>query len=251
MAPRAKYDDIPFEKVTFNGKVFMYTTPGWNVLFPIVNIIRLFKSNTVISFKFGKGQNIIRTYGTQYNHRVNGFEIKNKNDYTEALCYVKCIFIFTDSADSYAETFINMAKSMKILLVCYSNLDKIYHFYDNINGEKAVSLKTAEEVMERMYGVFEEIKVVKLAEMFPDFEIIEAPVEEPKESILEECLKKLKGSYNAENKKKENNVVKKINDANLTRLKNMEKDRKKVVYDDDIEEINKRMKAVNIFAKFK
>jgi hypothetical protein len=248
MAPRIKYDDIPFEKVTFNGKVFMYTTPGWEVLYPVVDIIRLFKSNTVISYKFGKGQNIIRTYGTQYNHRVCGFEIKNKNDYTEALKSVKCVFIFTDSADSYAETFINMAKSLKILLVCYSNLDKVYHFYNCFESSK-ITLNKAEEVIDHIYSAFESVKVTKLAELFPDFEIIEAPVEEPKETVLEECLKKLKVTDSIEKKKKESLMVKKVNDANLTKIKNMEKDRKKVVYDD--EDIIKKMKAVNIFAKFR
>ena len=63
MAPRSKYDDIPFEKVNYNGKVFMYSTPGWNVLFPIVNIIRLFMKDTIISHRYGKGQTIITNYG--------------------------------------------------------------------------------------------------------------------------------------------------------------------------------------------
>jgi hypothetical protein len=110
-------------------------------------------------------------------------------------------------------------------------------------------LNKAEEVIDHIYSAFESVKVTKLAELFPDFEIIEAPVEEPKETVLEECLKKLKVTDSIEKKKKESLMVKKVNDSNLTKIKNMEKDRKKVVYDD--EDIIKKMKAVNIFAKFR
>jgi len=240
MAPRVKYDDTLFEKTNFNGKVLMYCTPGWETLYPIVDIIRLFKENTVISFKFGKGQGIIKTYGMQYGHRVTGYQIGNKQEYTEALRMVKCVFVFTDSADSYAETFINLAKTLKIMLVCYSNLDKVYHFYNN---DSKIIIKTAQETIDQIYIHFDLIAATKLAELFPDFEIIEAPVEEPKESVLDECLKKLKKvTLNEKNKK--DSITTKIYDPNLIKLRAMEESRKKVSYDESYSKIN-------IFSKFK
>ena len=224
MAP--KFDDGSFEKTVFSGKVFMYCTPGWDTLYPIVNIIRLFKSNTILSYKHGKGQQTITTYGMQYNHRTTGYQINKKDDYIEALRMVKCVFIFTDVADNYAETFINIAKSLKILLVCYSNLDGVYHFYSQT--EKTM-ISNAEDVIFKMYHAFDEVAAVKFSEMFPDFELIEAPVEEVKISVLEECLQKLKITDNKEKKKKEKTVVK-VCDMNLVRTK----EKKKVTPSNDI-----------------
>jgi hypothetical protein len=240
MAPRIKYDDTQLEKTTFNGKVLMYCTPGWETLYPIVDIIRLLKSNTIISFKFGKGQGIIKTYGMQYGHRVTGYQIGNKQEYIDALRMVKCVFVFTDSADSYAETFINMAKTLKILLVCYSNLDKVYHFYNN---DSKINIKTAQETIDHIYTYFDLVEATKMAELFPDFEIIEAPVEEPKESVLDECLKKLK-KVNLNEKIKKDSITTKVYDPNLVKIRAMEESRKKVSYDESYSK-------ANIFSKFK
>lgn len=240
---RIKIEDI-YEKSVLNGKVLMYCTPGWEVLFPVVDIIRLFKSNTVISHKYGKGQQIITTYGIQYNHRITGYDITKKSEYIDALRMVKGVFIFTDSADSYAETFINLAKSMKILVICYSNLDKVYHFFNYLTGEPKIFFKTAHETIDHFYNVFDEIAAIKFAELFPDFELVHEPTEEPKESVLDECLKKLK-KVDLTEKKKKDSITTKIYDPNLIKLKKMENDRKKVTYNDDF------AKKTNIFSKFK
>ncbi len=239
MAP-SKVEEV-YEKVEFSGKIFMYCTPGWDVLYPVVDLIRLFKPDTVIAHKNGKGQQTVVTYGIQYGHRVTGYHIVTKDDYIEALRMVKCVCVFTDTSDSYAETFINMAKTMNILLICYSNLDKVYHFY---NGSKEL-IKTAQETVEKMYSVFDKVEAKRFADMFPDFEIIEAD-DVPKQSVLEECLEKLRKTTINEKKKKELTATK-IYDPHLAKLKKMENDRKKVVYDDDI---HLKMKSVNIFSKF-
>jgi len=55
-----KFDDAPLEKVVYSGKFFFYNTPDWNVLFPIVNIIRLLREHSVITYRHGKNQNNIR-----------------------------------------------------------------------------------------------------------------------------------------------------------------------------------------------
>jgi hypothetical protein len=225
---RTKYEDTPTEIIPYTGKILMYITPGWNVLFPVVDIIRLFKENSVVAFKYGKGQNIITTYGRQYNHRITGYEIQNKKQYTEAMRMVKCVFIFTDKADHVAETFITLAKSLKIMVVCYSNLDKVYHFYTD--GSK-ISFKTPKEVIDKMYEIFDSIEATRYAELFPDFEIIEAPEIPKKETVLEECLRKLKKVYVQEENSK--TTTKKI-------LKRGEK-----------LPITQNEEPVNIFSKFK
>ena len=46
-----KFEETCYEKIQFSGKIFMYSSLSWNVLFPIVDIIRLLKKNTIISFK--------------------------------------------------------------------------------------------------------------------------------------------------------------------------------------------------------
>ena len=113
--PRLKYEDV-YEKVEFSGKIFMYNSPTWNVLFPVVDIIRLLQKNTIIGFKYGKGQHMIRVYGTQYNHSIIGYDFKNKNDYVTNLRAVKNIFIFSDESDPIATNFINISKKNKMII---------------------------------------------------------------------------------------------------------------------------------------
>ena len=83
MAPRTKYEDAVYEKVEYTGKIFMYNDIKWDVLYPIVDIIRLLKPNTIIAHSYGKNQNIVPMYGRQYNHLVLGYELKKKQDYLE------------------------------------------------------------------------------------------------------------------------------------------------------------------------
>jgi hypothetical protein len=241
MPRQQKYDEIPFEKVVFNGKIFMYTSPDWKTLYPVVDIIRLLKPNTIISHKVGKGQDTIRTYGCQYNHRIIGDTLTTKKDYLGILKMVKCIFTFSDSYDIITTNLINAAKTNKLPYVCYSTLDNIYHFYFN---EIIKEFKTAKEVVDHMYILFDLDEVKKLAELFPEFEIITP--EALKNTTLDECREILKKTE-SEVKKKERSV--KLFDPHLAKLKKMERDRIKVQYSDDIEKINKQFSGVNFLSK--
>ena len=88
-----------------------------------------------------------------------------------------------------------------------------------------------------------------MAELFPEFEIIDHPVDNSY-PVLEECVKKLRIVTDNENIKKESNRtikicepgLKKFYDPNLNKIKRMENDRKVKVYEDDIETINKSVK---------
>ena len=112
MPRQPKFEDSPFEKVVYNGKIFIYSNPDFKIHFPIVDIIRLLKKTTIIGHLYGKGQNIIKLYGSQYYHSVIGYELKTKRDYHD-LKMIKCIFIFSDLQDSTATNLLNYAKEMK------------------------------------------------------------------------------------------------------------------------------------------
>jgi len=117
MGPRTKYEDTVYEKVKYSGKIFIYNSLSWDVLYPIVDVIRLLKKNTIIGFKYGKGQQNVRLYGCQYGHCVLGYDLKNKNDYINNLKAVKNIFVFSDEQDTVATNLINAATKNKINVI--------------------------------------------------------------------------------------------------------------------------------------
>ena len=236
-----KFEEAPFEKTNYSGKVFIYNSPEWVTLFPIVDIIRLFRPYTIIGYTYGKGQTNIKTYGYQYYHRILGYDLKNKKDYLDALKSVKCLFIFNDSQDTVAQNLLLAAKSLGIMTFCYSNIDNLY---SSFNLKENIKSSLPNEIIDRMYLEFDIIKTKEIADLFPDFEIIEKE-EIVKESCLDECIKKLATVTLAEKKRAERDLVK-FYDPNLSRIKQMEKDRVRTVYDDEI----KRMGSVNIFKKF-
>jgi len=224
MPSRLTKDDIIFEKTQFSGKIMMYNSPTWDVLFPIVDIIRLLRKNTIISTKCGKGQNIIRTYGSQYDHRILSYDFKNKDDYLKNILMVKTIFIFSDSNENFVTNLLTLAKKNKINVVCYSTIDSVYHFYDYTNDKK-YNFKEPSEVVEQMYLLFEYFEVKKIAELFSDFEII--PLEDTtKKSSLEECMEALSLKNKELKEKKDKLIITKIPfDPNLAKLKKMEYER--------------------------
>lgn len=249
MGPKTKYEDTVYEKVVHSGKIFMYNSPSWNILFPVVDIIRILKKNTIIGFKYNKNQQHIRTYGSQYNHSVLGYELKNKNDYLNNLKAVKNIFIFSDESDVVATNLINAAKINKINIICYSNVDNLYHFYEYGSGDP-ISLKTPQEVIDRMYIHYDLESARKIADLFPDFEIVEHEFEK-KKSTLDECIELMKEAEIATKKDKKSV---KLFDPNMNKIKQMEYERstRNTVYPDSVEilaknEINKHRSLLSKF----
>jgi hypothetical protein len=239
MPPKSKFDDVPFEKVVYTGKIFIYNEPKWDVLFPIVDIIRLLKKNTIIGYKYGKGQKNIQMYGLQYFCNVIGNDLHTKKDYLENLKAVKCIYIFNDRPDATATSLLNAAKVNSINVVCYSNIDNLYHFYEQGDPEKVLTIKKPEDVIAKMYELDDLQLVRKIHSLFPDFEIIEN--EECKErSTLENCMDKLKISTEIEkskipfSRKVDNYLV--LFDPHSNKLKKAEYERqlkKPVAYGDE------------------
>jgi len=237
MGPRTKYEDTVYEKVVYSGKILMYNSVSWDVLYPMVDIIRLLKKNTIIGHAYGKNQGNISVYGTQYNHLVLGYEFKKKHDFVQNLKAVKNIFIFSDSKDTTATNFINAATKNKINIICYSNIDKIYHFYDNINGNK-FEFKDPEHVLEKMYELLELEDARKISDLFPEFEVIELE-DERKYTSLDQCSQFLKNQRQInenEKKQKEKNYTK-VFDPHMNKIKKMEYERsnRNTVYPDSVE----------------
>ena len=237
-----KFEDEPREKVVYSGKLFFYNTHDWDVLFPIVNIIRLLREHSVVTYRHGKNQNNIRLYGNQYKHRVFGFELKNKKDYLENFRNVRCIYIFADSNDNIATSILNMAKENKIPTVCYSNLDQLYHFYEH-ETDNVEKIKEPQDVIDKMYLLFGKKDVQKLNKLFPEFDILEPEVKS-EISTLEQCLEKINITAKKEINKKVNT---KIFDPNFLKLKRMEYEReqKKIVYEEPV-----KQQKDNKFTKF-
>ena len=241
MPPRTKYEDAIYEKVQFSGKIFMYNSVSWDTLYPVVDIIRLLKKNTIIGTMIGKGQQNISTYGNQYNHRMLSYELKTKKDYLQNLKAVRNIFIFSDEHDNTAKNLMNTGRLNKINVICYSNIDKIYHFYDNVNDE-VFKIDSPSSVLEKMYYLADLESTRKIADLFPDIEILE-PSDTTKSSSLAECTKILKDKKG---------VISKFYDPNLAKLRSMEYQRgiRNTVYPDSMEELAKQCGRKTILSRF-
>lgn len=230
-----KFDDS-YEKVEHWTKLFMYNNPAWNNISPIVEIIRNLDKHCYIAYKYGKGQNTIKLYSSQYNHRILGCDLKKGDDYIQNIVhgFVKFIFIFSDSTDSYSTNLINIAKKYKICAICYSNFDSIYYFYNYSIGESVIyKFNTAIEVIGIMKELTEYTSFKRIVDIFPEFDIIPEVINNST-PVLERCLQLLRETSIIEECKKESKKIKKVTnkpfyDANLNKLKKHEYIRKNKV----------------------
>jgi len=224
-----KYDETIFTKPVYWGKILMYNSIKWDTLYPLVDIIRILPANTIISNKYGKNQENIRLYGSQYNHNVVGCELKKNRDYINELKCVKFVFIYSDNQDTTADNLIKYCEISRTCYICYSNLDKLYHFYDFSMDKKVIhELNDPQKVINLMEHINSKGLADKLQELFPEFEITEQ-VTEPVTTRLQEALKILK-----EKNKEQPQVYKIAFDANFNKLKRLESSKKPVVYDDEL-----------------
>ena len=227
-----KYDDGTFQKPNYWGRILIYNNPSWNILYPIVDIIRILPKETIIAHKYGKNTNIIRTYGSQYNHSVMGIDLNKQKEYIENLRSVKFIFIFSDTQDIFADNLINYCEKTKTNLICYSTLDKIYHFYDYTDSKVIIKIKEPIDVILKLEEIKEKTTLNKLNDLFPEFEIINCE-EVKKISSLEKCLEILKDTHEKEEKKKIYSIKIPF-DANFNKLKKIDENKKKIAYDDEL-----------------
>jgi hypothetical protein len=170
----SKYDDYTeTENVKYFTKIFMYNAGSFNNIGPIVEIIRNI-DKSIIAHKYGKYQNTIKIYGCQYFHRVIGYELSKPSDYLDNIIngMIKFIFIFSNSSDHVCDNLLNLAEKYKKYVICYSEVDNKYHFYDYSDGIEKIQYSTAIEVINRMKEINEFIEFKKVVDCFPDHEII-------------------------------------------------------------------------------
>lgn len=234
-----KFDESVFQKPNYWGKIFMYNSACWNILYPIADLIRIFPKPMIITHVYKKNQHNIKLYGSQYNHSVMGIDLKYKNDYIQNLKMVKFVFIFSDVQDPFADNIIKYCKTSKTPLICYSSIDKLYHFYDTTK----ITLKDASEVILKMEEIKEKNILNKLDELFPEFEILDVPFKQ--EPILENCLKILKRVTLDEEKKKVFSTKLPF-DANFNKMK----PRNKVVIHDDELPVNRPQSTKQLLSQF-
>jgi len=237
-----KYDDTNYENVPIYTKIFMYINQDWDNLSPYVEILRLL-NRSMVTYKYGKNQNNIRSYGTHYNHTVFGCEFKNKEDYFTNIVkgVVKFVFIFTDNQDTFSTNMIQFVEKHKVNFICFSNIDSMYHFHDFSTGEiTRVTIKNPNEIINKMKELIEINSFQKIAEMFPEFDIIPENPEDCSKT-LEKCLDKMRKCNLEEKKSKESKRVKNVDinkvyfDPHMSKIKKKEYEReqKTVKYDDD------------------
>lgn len=183
-----KYDDT-YEYVPSYTKVFMYINPEWDVLFPYVEILRLLDRSTIV-YKNGKNQTKIRHHASYYNHTTFGEDLKTKEDYLQTIIRgrVKFVFVFTDSQDSFSINMMEFAKKQNIPLICYSNIDSKYHFYDHSSSIEKISSPV--DLINKMKELNDILTFEKMVDMFPEFELI--PDEPLENKNLQRCIEKIK-----------------------------------------------------------
>jgi hypothetical protein len=240
-------DETVFPRPNYWGKILIYNSPDWDILFPVVDIIRILPRETIIASKNGKNQSNIRLYGSQYNHLVLGIDLNNRRDYLEHLKCVKFIFIFSDTQDTFAENLIKYSETSNTPLICYSSLDSIYHFYEySENKEKTVhEIKDPQQVIEKMESLKSKGIIDKYNDLFPEFEIIE-PEEIKKISNLEKCLIILKDSQSQYPQKVKPMSNKLPFDPNFSKIKQT---KEKVIYDEDLKPLKGKSSFSDFFKK--
>jgi len=246
MGRPTKTDEIS-ERVEYSGKIFIYLSQ-WKILYPVIDIVRALPKHTIITYKYGKGQDIIKTYGSQYNHNTFGVDLVQSKEYISELYHgkVQTVFIYSDVSDNVSKNLLLFTEKFKINTVCYSTFDKKYHFYDyttcivenDIGSSTGKCIRTVydtpEDVIEKMNDLNELKSLKKINDLFPEFEIFEE-IETKRESVLEDCVKKLKILSFQEKEKQDNSKIKVAFDPHLFKIKREEyiRQQKKIVYDDE------------------
>jgi hypothetical protein len=217
-----------YEKIKFSSKVFIYKSPEWKNEGAIIEIMRNLKKHSIISFKYGKGNNVIRTYGEQYSHRLIGQNFNKKEDYIQNLNkFVQAVFIFNDTPNTFVENLITFCELHKKPLITFEN----YHYVFNNN-----QFKTAQEVLEEIEN---SQTLNQFANAFNDLFVV---TEEPKETSMTN-LEKCRILLNQRDKEiKEQNELHKIkiydpNEKNTMKIlykHKKEHEKKNLVLPDDI-----------------
>jgi len=183
----------------------MYNAVNFKNIFPIVEIIRNIEKS-IIAYKFGRNQQTITTYGIQYYHSVTGYDLKSKNDYISLMNgMVRFIFVFNNSEDPIATNLMNLAREHNKCIICFSEIDSVYHFYDT-NFQKT-EIKDPLDVIKKMAEIKDLLSFQKISELFSD---ILQEEDDPRKGSLDRCMEILQRNTLAEDSRRIKNSTKKV-----------------------------------------
>jgi len=217
-----KYDDN-YPSLKTSGKLFMYLGPQWNTLYPIVEFIKVLEPKTIIGYKYGKNQQIIKNHGSHYNQMVIGYHLDKKEDYISKIVkgLVDYIIIFDNEFDNpVTKNLTGISEFFKINLVMFNLSGNTYKL-------KYYPPESSEQVPEKMNfgspsGLVQKINSIKESKMllpwkntFPEYhleqiEIIpeEDPLKKISEGALNDCIEKIKSVTHCEQIKKDYSKIK-------------------------------------------
>jgi hypothetical protein len=205
----SKYDEpTEVERIKYFTKIFMYNSESFKNIGPVVEIIKNIDTS-IIAYKYGKHQETIKLYGCQYFHRVIGYELLKPNDYLDTILngMVKFIFIFSNSSDNISSNLLNLAEKYKKFIICYSDLDSKYHFYDYSGYFEKSTYSNAIDVINKIKEVNDFIEFKKIVDIFPEFDIIPEPSKDT-EGCLDRCVEILRANYLEEKNNRNERSVK-------------------------------------------
>ena len=172
-----------YEKIQFSNKYFMYSSPEWVHEHPVVDLIRIFKENTLIKYKYGKGNTPIKKYSRDYNHRLIGCDLNSITDYSNIFIKgkIECIFIFADSPNDFITNLKKFGTTNKIPLVELSTRDYYYHY--SYEGESHI-FKNPSELLQ---GISDSVSFNNKIKEFIPFDLFQSE-EIVTETNLEKCI---------------------------------------------------------------
>jgi len=214
-----KYDDN-YPVVKTSGKILMYIGTQWNVLYPIVELIKVLEPKTIIGYKYGKNQQIIKNYGSHYNHIVIGYSLDNKEHYISKIVngHVSYIIIFDSSFDNpVTKNLVGISESFKINLVTFNLNTNTYKlkYYPCEQVPEKMNFGNPEHLVQKMNDLKESEMLLPWKNTFPEYllEQIEIhPEEDPlktkTDGALNECIEKIKSVTHCEQAKKDSSKIK-------------------------------------------
>jgi hypothetical protein len=214
-----KYDDN-YQVVKTSGKIFIYLSPQWNTLYPIVEFIKVLEPKTIIGYKYGKNQQIIKNYSSHYNQMVIGYSLDNKEDYLNKIVKgkVSYIIIFNNSLDDpVTKNLVGMSYSFKINLVTYSLNESTYQlkYYPSEGVPEKMSFGNPSGLAKKMKELKESEMLLPWKNTFPEYHLEqiqivseEDPLKKITDGALNDCIEKIKSVTEYEQSKKESSKIK-------------------------------------------
>jgi len=227
-----KYDDNIYVRTPTNGKIFLYIDPEWKILYPIAEFLKHLETKTIIGYKYGKKQSMIREYTRYYNHIIIGYELKNKADYINNIIkgVIKYIVIFQNEEiclnDPVSQNLLKISEKYKINLITYSTNDNEYKMkiHNQDLTHETFKYINAVDLTSKIADLKNSL-LTKFTESFPEYSLDTLdilPDLDPllnSKPLLKICLEKIKNTSDQELLKRINNQIKVIDYTTIKYVK--------------------------------